>query len=64
MTGRAPPAAPPLPLEPTRRIDYICLAGPGRPAGKGRPMTDRGLQKVAFFVLIGLILYVAIAGGG
>jgi hypothetical protein len=27
-------------------------------------MTDTGLQKVAFFLLLGLIVYVAASGGG
>jgi hypothetical protein len=31
--------------------------------GEGR-MADTGLQKVAFFLLLGLIVYVAASGGG
>jgi hypothetical protein len=34
-----------------------------RRRSEGR-MTDTGLQKVAFFLLLGLIVYVAASGGG
>lgn len=36
---------------------------PQRTEGRSE-MTDTGLQKIAFLVLLGLILYVAAAGGG
>jgi hypothetical protein len=33
-----------------------------RSGARGRAMSDTGLQKVAFFVLVALILYVAASG--
>lgn len=35
-----------------------------RSRGKGEPpMSDTGLQKLAFFLLVALVVYVAIVGG-
>jgi hypothetical protein len=43
---------------------YICLRNGPEPARRGRAMSDTGLQKVAFFVLLALIFYVAASGTG
>jgi len=44
-------------------ITYIC-AGTSVYRVKGENVSGSGLQKLAFFMLVALILYVTITGGG
>jgi hypothetical protein len=48
-----------------RRAAFVYTLPHPRNAGlrRGGEMTETGLQKVAFFVLIALIFYVAVTGG-
>ncbi len=54
---------PAFPLARRRNLAYICARAPCFGAVKGGVMSDTGLQKLAFVLLLALILYVSITGG-